>query len=248
MGLAWQQGPPAAGSVGHVPPPSPAVLVFDVNETLLDIEAMTPLFTELFGDPKAMREWFAQLVMYSMTTALARCYLDYFSLGQAVLRMLADIHEVSITDADLHRLREAMLTLPAHPDVEDGLNTLRSNGFRLATLTNSPPDTRRPSPLVHAGLGNYFERQFSVDPLGTYKPDPAVYRYACEELGVEPEKCMMVAAHVWDTIGAQRVGFSAALITRPGNAPLPVHPLPQPTIVAADLGQLVQQLGTPAGH
>ena len=31
----------------------------------------------------------------------------------------------------------------------------------------------------------------------------------------------MVAAHVWDTIGAQSVGFSAALITRPGNAPLP---------------------------
>ena len=32
----------------------------------------------------------------------------------------------------------------------------------------------------------------------------------------------MVASHVWDTIGAQAVGFSAGLITRPGNAPLPV--------------------------
>ena len=31
---------------------------------------------------------------------------------------------------------------------------------------------------------------------------------------------MMVAAHVWDTIGAQRLGSDAALITRPGNAPL----------------------------
>jgi 2-haloacid dehalogenase len=229
-----------------VPPPSPAVLVFDVNETLLDIEAVTPLFAQIFGDPKAMREWFGQLVMYSMTTALARCYLDYFTLGQAVLQMLADIHQVSITDANLRSLKEAMLTLPAHADVEDGLTTLRSNGFRLATLTNSPPDTRGPSPLEHAGLGGYFERQFSVDPHRTYKPDPAVYRYVCEELGVQPEKCMMVAAHVWDTIGAQSVGFSAALITRPGNAPLPVHPLPQPTLVAADLGQLVQQLGTAA--
>jgi 2-haloacid dehalogenase len=229
-----------------VPSPSPAVLVFDVNETLLDIDAVTPLFAQIFGDPKAMREWFAQLVMYSMTTALARCYLDYFTLGQAVLQMLADIHQVSITDADLRSLKEAMLTLPAHPDVEDGLTTLRSNGFRLATLTNSPPGTRGPSPLEHAGLGGYFERQFSVDSRRTYKPDPAVYRYVCEELGVQPEQCMMVAAHVWDTIGAQRVGFSAALITRPGNAPLPVHPLPQPTLVAADLRQLVQELGVAA--
>ena len=230
----------------NVPSPSPAVLVFDVNETLLDIEAVTPLFAKIFGDPKAMREWFAQLVLYSMTTALARCYLDYFTLGQAVLQMLADIHQVNITDADLRSLKEAMLTLPAHPDVEDGLTALRSNGYRLATLTNSPPDTRGRSPLEHAGLGGYFERLFSVDPHRTYKPDPAVYRHVCEELGVQPEKCMMVAAHVWDTIGAQSVGFSAALITRPGNAPLPVHPLPQPNLVAADLGRLVQQLGTAA--
>ena len=52
----------------------------------------------------------------------------------------------------------------------------------------------------------------------------------------------MVAAHVWDTIGAQSVGFSAALITRPGNAPLPIDGLPQPTLVAADLRQLAEQL------
>ena len=52
----------------------------------------------------------------------------------------------------------------------------------------------------------------------------------------------MVAAHVWDTIGAQSAGFSAALITRPGNGLLPLDGLPQPTLVAADLRQLAQQL------
>src|ERR1700739_4972979 len=151
---------------------SPAVLVFDVNETLIDIETITPLFAQIFGDPKGMREWFAQLVMYSMTPALARCYLDYFTLGQAVLHMLADIHRVSITDADLQRLKEAMLTLPAHRDVKDGLTTLRSNGFRRVSLAISPPTPHGPSPWEHAGLGPHFERQFSVDPHRTYKPDP----------------------------------------------------------------------------
>jgi 2-haloacid dehalogenase len=56
---------------------------------------------------------------------------------------------------------------------------------------------------------------------------------------------MMVAAHVWDTIGAQSVGFSAALVTRSGNAPLLADGLPQPTLVAGDLLQLAQQLGKP---
>ena len=57
-----------------------------------------------------------------------------------------------------------------------------------------------------------------------------------------PEDCMMVAAHVWDTIGAQSAGFGGALITRPGNAPLPIPGLPQPAVVAKDLREFAQQL------
>jgi hypothetical protein len=38
------------------------------------------------------------------------------------------------------------------------------------------------------------------------------------------------------------IGCSAALITRPGNAMLPVHGLPQPQAVAADLPDLAMQL------
>jgi 2-haloacid dehalogenase len=53
---------------------------------------------------------------------------------------------------------------------------------------------------------------------------------------------MMVAVHVWDLIGAQSAGFSAALITRPGNAPLPLDGFPQPTLVVSDLRQLAAQL------
>ena len=222
---------------------APSVLVFDVNETLIDIDAMAPLFEQLFGDSRAMREWFGQLVMYSMTTALSGCYVDFFTLGQGVLRMLGEIHGVRIADPDLDRIKRAMLTMPAHPDVADGLAALRDNGFRLATLTNSPPNPGGASPLQGAGLGGYFERQFSVDTSRVFKPSTGLYTGVAAELGVRPSECMMVAAHVWDTIGAQAAGFSGALITRPGNAPLPAHDLPQPTVIAADLRELAQQLG-----
>ena len=145
-------------------------------------------------------------------------------------------------------LKHAMLTMPAHPDVEDGLTALRDNGFRLVTLTNSPPNPDGPSPLEHAGLGHLFERQLSVESCRAFKPAPAVYLHACEQLAVSPADCMMVAAHVWDTIGAQSVGFSGALITRPGNAALPLPGLPQPTVVATDLRDLAANLTNPAGQ
>lgn len=221
---------------------APSVLVFDVNETLIDIEGTAPLFEQIFGDARAAREWFGQLVMYSMTTALSGCYVDFFTLGQGVLRMLGDIRGKTITDDDIKRIKQAMLTMPAHPDVADGLATLRENGFRLVTLTNSPPNPSGASPLENAGLGGYFERQFSVDACRTFKPARHVYDYVCGELRVAPSDCMMVAAHVWDTIGAQSAGFSAALITRPGNALLPADGLPQPTVVAPDLRDLARQL------
>jgi 2-haloacid dehalogenase len=203
---------------------------------------MTPLFERVFGDPQAMREWFNQLVLYSMTATLSGHYVDFFSLGQGLLQMLASTHRMAITEEDVANLKHAMLTMPAHPDVEDGLTALRDNGFRLVTLTNSPPNPDGHSPLEHAGLAPFFEQTFSVDACRAFKPTPAVYRYVCEELAVAPADCMMVAAHVWDTIGAQSAGFSGALITRPGNALLPIPDLPQPSIVANDLLELAQKL------
>jgi 2-haloacid dehalogenase len=221
---------------------APSVLVFDVNETLIDIESLAPAFEQIFGDARVMREWFGQLVMYSMTTALSGRYADFFTLGQGVLRTLGEIHGVRITQPDRDRIKQAMLTMPAHPDVADGLAALRDNGFRLVTLTNSPPNPSGASALENAGLSGYFERQFSVDARRTYKPAPDVYQYVCRELQIAPSECMMVAAHAWDTIGAQSAGMRGALITRPGNAPLAIDALPQPTVIAADLRHLAQQL------
>ncbi|WP_343574441.1 haloacid dehalogenase type II [Mycobacterium sp.] len=221
---------------------TPSILVFDVNETLIDTESIAPVFERIFGEPRAMREWFAQLLTYSMTVTSSGHYVDFFTLGQGVLRMLATTRGVDISDDDQDALKHAMLTMPAHPDVADGLTALRDNGFRLVTLTNSPPNPFGPSPIEHAGLGHLFERQFSVDACRAFKPAPAPYLYVCEQLAVAPTDCMMVAAHPWDVIGAQSVGFSGALITRPGKATLPIPGLPQPAVVATDLRELAANL------
>jgi 2-haloacid dehalogenase len=220
---------------------TPSICVFDVNETLIDIEFLAPLFQRLFGDGKVMREWFGQLILYSEAITLSGPYTPFFSLGQGVLQMLGSIYGVSIEQADIEELRMRMLTMPAHPDVPAGLKQLKDAGFRLVTLSNSPP-VPQSSPLKHAGIDGWFEKSFSVDRVRRFKPAPQVYRMVAEELDVPPAAICMVAAHVWDTIGAQSVGCSGALITRPGNAPLPLHGLPQPQAVAPDLPGVATQL------
>src|SRR5882724_11992149 len=238
-GLASAGPTDAYNGSGRVAPPS--ICVFDVNETLLDIEFIAPLFQRLFGDRQVLREWFAQLVLYSGAITLSGPYTTFFTLGQGVLKMLGTIHHVSIQQSDIDELRTRMLTMPAHPDVPAGLKQLKEANFRLVTLTNSPPDPQT-SPLKHAGIDGWFEKSFSVDRVRRFKPAPQVYHMVAEELDVPTSAICMVAAHVWDTIGAQSVGCSGALITRPGNAPLPVHGLPQPQAIAPDLPALATQL------
>ena len=238
-GLASAASADAYTSSGRVAAPS--ICVFDVNETLLDIEFIAPLFQRLFGDRQVLREWFAQLVLYSGAITLSGPYTTFFTLGQGVLKMLGTIHHVSVQQSDIDELRTRMLTMPAHPDVPAGLKQLKEANFRLVTLTNSPPDPQT-SPLKHAGIDGWFEKSFSVDRVRRFKPAPQVYHMVAEELDVPPSAICMVAAHVWDTIGAQSVGCSGALIARPGNAPLPVPGLPQPQAVAPDLPGVATQL------
>lgn len=103
--------------------------MFDVNETLTDIESLTPMFERIFGERRAMRDWFGQALTYSMAATLSGSYVDFSTLGQGVLRMLGSIHHVNVTEDDERELKESLLTMPAHPDVAGGLEALRSNGL-----------------------------------------------------------------------------------------------------------------------
>src|ERR1700723_4739182 len=89
----------------------PSVLVFDVNETLINFEAMNALFERLYDDKHVMREWLGHLIMYSMTITLSGLYVDYYSLGQGLLKMVGDIHDVTVSEEDANLIKEGMLSM-----------------------------------------------------------------------------------------------------------------------------------------
>ena len=220
---------------------SPSIIVFDVNETLLDIDTLTPLFARLFGDKHMLREWFAQLVLYSQTMTLSGLYTPFGELGVGALQMTADIHEITLTDDDINELRERMSKMPAHPDAVSALTKLRDAGFRLVTLTNSA-SSASPTPLEKAGLSEFFEQSFSVEKVAKFKPAPETYQMAAKELAVEMSDLCLVACHLWDTIGAQAAGCQGAFLKRPYNAMLPASNVPTPNFMASDLVTLAEQI------
>lgn len=199
----------------------PTVIVFDVNETLLDIVPLEPLFARWFGDKAVMREWFAQLVLYSQTLTLAGSYLDFAELAVASLGMIADIRRLTLPAEANQHLKLTIGSLPAHPDVRESLGRLKASGFRLVTLTNSGGATQR-AQLEAAGIAQLFEAQFSVEAVRAFKPARSTYGSVANALGLPINQTMMVACHSWDLIGARAAGCQTGFIRRIGNAELDI--------------------------
>src|SRR6201991_4271890 len=213
--------------------PQQPIIVFDVNETLLDLESLRPTFDRIFDDPAAMRLWFAHLITYSEALTLAGVYVPFTDIGGAVLRMLAATRGISISPDDSAELTDRFASMPPHPEVPMALRRLRVHGFRLFTLTDNTLEISGRQ-LERAGVIDLFERRFSVDEtVRRHKPAPEAYRSVASELGLDPGDVCLIACHTWDTLGAVGAGCQAGLILREGNAPLEVGP--QPNYIAADL-------------
>ena len=222
------------------PVPERPIIVFDVNETLLDLEAITPFFDRVFNDRATMRLWFAHLITYSEALTLSGVYVPFTDIGGAVLRMLAAIRGLKITDTDAAELTERFASMPPHPEVPAALRRLRDNGFRLFTLTDNTLAISGHQ-LEKGGIIDLFERRFSVDEtVKRHKPAQEAYHSVNTALGLAPENSCLIASHVWDTIGAGAAGWETGLILRKGNAPLDVGP--QPDYIGEDLDAIADQL------
>jgi 2-haloacid dehalogenase len=216
------------------------IIVFDVNETLLDLDTIRPTFDRIFDDPAAMRLWFANLITYSEALTLAGVYVPFTEIGGAVLRMLATTRGITLTPEDSAELTDRFASMPPHPEVPAALRRLREAGFRLFTLTDNTLAISGRQ-LEQGGIIDLFERRFSVDEtVHRHKPAPEAYASVGAALDLEPGDICLIACHVWDTIGALAAGWQAGLILREGNARLDVGP--QPDYLGEDLDQIADQL------
>ncbi len=217
----------------------PTTLVFDVNETLLDLGALRPGFESVFGSTEPMGEWFARMLHASLVANHTNRYRPFGLIGTEALVTLAQKRGVDLSPDRAIELIDAMRRLPPHADVPEALERLRRAGFRLVTLTNGSSDTVADQ-LEHAGIAGHFERAISVDEIRLFKPAPAVYLHATAMLGVDVDRALMVAAHDWDIIGARSVGMPGAYLARPGTVwGMPDDP---PELVASDLGGMTDRL------
>ncbi len=223
-----------------LPADSPKVLLFDVNETLLDITLLKASVARILRDPHAAELWFATLLQYSLVMTVSDHYAAFPDIGAAALQMLARNAGIALSETEAKAALAPMRWLPPHADVIPALERLSARGWRMATLTNSSQAGVK-AQMAHAGLTPFFERQLSVESVGKFKPHADVYHWAAREMQIDPSECMLVAAHGWDVAGAKWAGLQTAFIARAGQQTFPLGPAPD--IDVADLAGLASALG-----
>jgi 2-haloacid dehalogenase len=216
-----------------------AVIAFDVNETLLDLNALDEPFREVFGESGLRPQWFAEMLQLSFVGGLTGEYVDFTTAQHAALRMLAERRGVSLTPTQATAIVGRMADLPPHPEVPAALGRLRGTGLSLAALTNSVQAVAE-AQLAHAGLRDLFDEVVSADSVRRLKPAPEPYLAVAERFGVGISDVRLVAAHAWDVSGALAAGCRAALVRRPGVVASPLGA--QPDIVGPSLTEVVDQI------
>jgi 2-haloacid dehalogenase len=200
-------------------------LFFDVFGTLVDWRSGVAREAESILRPRGLvLDWLAfadawrgqyQPAMEEVRSGrLPYAKLDVLQ-RKTLQRILPGFGVEKIADTDLAELTLAWHRLDAWPDVQPGLARLRQH-FLMAPVSNG--NTAIMSDLARRNDFRW-DAILGADHARDFKPKAAVYLAAADAFGLEPQQCMMCAAHGSDLKAAAENGLRTAFIARPKEHP-----------------------------
>jgi REG-2-like HAD superfamily hydrolase len=103
-----------------------------------------------------------------------------------------------------------------YTDVRPAFERLRARGISVGIISNW--DSRLERLLGGLGLSEVLADVVSSAEVGLHKPDPRIFRLACDRVGVDPAEAAHVGDHHYaDYLGARALGMTAVLIDRHGT-------------------------------
>ena len=212
----------------------PAVVAFDVMETLASLEPLRARLTDSGQPPGLLEAWYTRTLRDGMAMSATGDYAGFTEVADAALRGLT---HYTISDDQVAYVMAGFDELPAFPDALPAVTRLAEAGLRVACLTNGSASFTT-SFVERAGLR--VDRIISVGEVYRWKPASVVYLYAAEVLGVSPDRMALVAAHDWDCHGAKRAGLTTGWVSRKaGGFGAPFAP---PDVRGEDLTEVAARL------
>lgn len=205
---------------------TPRAVCLDVMGTLFDLSAARRRLESVGAPAATLEAWFGRLLHTAAVVTLIDDYRPFPELAKPVLGSV--LAQLDLDPACADEVLQALSELEPYPDAGAALERLADAGVQLVALTNGTEQNTR-TLLERGALDRYVERAFSTDAVGAYKPHPAVYRFAVEQLALPARDVTLIAAHGWDVAGARAAGLRAVWVSRLERR----WPLPSPEPPAA---------------
>ncbi|WP_439573084.1 haloacid dehalogenase type II [Phreatobacter sp.] len=211
--------------------------MFDAYGTLFDVHAAVQRAGAPLGalaEPVSQL-WRTKQIEYSWTTTLMGAFEDFWILTERGLDFALARHGIS--DGALRQaLLDAYRTLDAYADVLPALARLKAAGKATAIFTNAT-QVMVDQAIDAAGLRGFLDHVVTVEPVGAFKPVPAVYAHALAAVGGgAPASVVFVSSNRWDVAGAAVAGFVPVWVNRTGQPG--EYPGRDPVVTLPDLAGL----------
>lgn|SRR5579875_283637 len=210
------------------------LVLLDVNGTLTDPRAIGDVWQRPELGEMALERAVATAMTEALLGGMRHRFDEHLRAGLELL-----VAERALDPALVDEALKAAAALPARRGASAALASLRERGIRLVALTNSGMAAGERT-LEACGLIGCLERVLGTDAVATFKPHPAVYAYALEELRADPARTVLIATHPWDLAGGAHAGIATAWVTH-GARRWPAV-LPPPALRAETLPELAALL------
>jgi putative hydrolase of the HAD superfamily len=194
-------------------------IIFDLYGTLVPefphedfYASIDHMATVLGADPAAFRDAWNRTVLERQTGVYATMDENVLAICEAL--GLSEPAAAEVTRALKRRADMYETWFRPRVGAVETLTELRARGHRLGLISMCAPDT--PPMWEASAFRGLVDVEVFSSVVGLRKPDPAIYRYACDALGVDPEDCIYCGDGAYrELTGAQALGMTAVEIRDP---------------------------------
>ena len=211
----------------------PNLVMFDVDETLIDHEKSARLALEAVINNI---EEFSGICYSELREIWARDFQKYWKdviFGKTTIeenrinRFESTLKELGSSEPEATALKAAEIyghvydsSISAIPGSHDFIMMIRELEIPVALITNNLVENQKMK-LEKSGFSNMYDFMITSEETGLFKPDGEMFNKALERFGVSPEQALMIGnSFAEDVVGAFNAGVKAAWFNRSRFKPL----------------------------
>ena len=187
-------------------------IIFDAYGTLFDVNSAAEKCKDKIGSKweSFSNYWRTTQLEYTWLRSLMKRHKDFWKITEDSLDKSMKVFNINPNMKS--ELLNLYKILSPYPEVKETLKLLKDKNYKLSILSNGTPSLL--NELVSSNNLRVFDDIFSVEEVGTFKPDSKVYDIPVKKYKIEKREVAFLSANTWDVSGGGNYGFNAIWVNR----------------------------------